>query len=174
MLGEKELGQVAARVRKLCQESVISFPKSPGCLARSPRYLGVHHFASHPSPGTRTPSAWQWRMWSWGCCRWSSLSPTLCPPPSAPAGAPGPDLLLLRGPQAAHQTDQALEARSPARDQRRPGSLPPSWSSGGAGSPGAASHGGAGGGAELILPSQPLDQVTCIHNCLDQLDTHTR
>ena len=23
-------------------------------------------------------------------------------------------------------------------------------------------------------PLQPLDQLTCIHNCLEQLDTHTR
>ena len=35
---EKEVLQLSGRVRRLCQESVIAFPKSPGGISRSPRY----------------------------------------------------------------------------------------------------------------------------------------
>ena len=35
---EKEILQLSGRVRRLCQESVIAFPKSPGGISRSPRY----------------------------------------------------------------------------------------------------------------------------------------
>ena len=35
---EKEVVQLSGRVRRLCQESVIAFPKSPGGISRSPRY----------------------------------------------------------------------------------------------------------------------------------------
>ena len=35
---EKEVAQLGGRVRRLCQESVIAFPKSPGGISRSPRY----------------------------------------------------------------------------------------------------------------------------------------
>ena len=35
---EKEVMQLSGRVRRLCQESVIAFPKSPGGISRSPRY----------------------------------------------------------------------------------------------------------------------------------------
>ena len=35
---QKEVLQLSGRVRRLCQESVIAFPKSPGGISRSPRY----------------------------------------------------------------------------------------------------------------------------------------
>ena len=35
---EEELKQLSTRIRRLCQESVIAFPKSPGGISRSPRY----------------------------------------------------------------------------------------------------------------------------------------
>ena len=34
----REVLQLSGRVRRLCQESVIAFPKSPGGISRSPRY----------------------------------------------------------------------------------------------------------------------------------------
>ena len=35
---QREVLQLSGRVRRLCQESVIAFPKSPGGISRSPRY----------------------------------------------------------------------------------------------------------------------------------------
>merc|ERR1712107_136720 len=130
---EEELKQLSTRIRRLCQESVIAFPKSPGGISRSPRYQESIRIAVENAV-----------LWM--------LQPVLLP--------------LLRKwfnarDKALHQKINRLWRRGHSVTLREDLAAIPL--------PAALVE-----LAAIDQHSTPLDKVTCVHNCLEQVDTHTR